>query len=124
MSYICKQLLKNVLHRFGVFTLIGLSFTILMTYQPAAYAMKIQKVKSPGGIEAWLVEEKNVPLITMEFAFKGGAAQDPDGKKGVAYLISGMLDEGAGELNAQAFQDHYVLGYYLFHAENSNLVDF
>ena len=56
--------------------------------------MKIQVVKSPGGITAWLVEEHSVPLIAMRFAFEGGNAQDPAGKEGLAHFLAGMLDEG------------------------------
>jgi zinc protease len=70
---------------------------------PAA-AMKIQTVKSPGGIEAWLVEEHGLPLVSMQFGFKGGASQDPEDKPGVANFITSMMDEGAGDLDAQAFQ--------------------
>ena len=39
-------------------------------------AASVRKVVSPGGIEAWLVEDYTVPLIAMEFAFPGGASQD------------------------------------------------
>ena len=46
--------------------------------------MKIQVVKSPGGITAWLVEEHSVPLIALRFAFEGGTAQDPEGKEGLS----------------------------------------
>jgi zinc protease len=67
--------------------------------------MKIERVMSPGGIEAWLVESHANPLIAMRFAFRGGAAQDPEGKEGLAYFISAMMDEGAGELDAIAFQE-------------------
>ena len=69
-----------------------------------AHATDIQRVVSPGGIEAWLVRDPTVPLIAMEFAFSGGANQDPATKPGVAHLMSGMLDEGAGDLDARAFQ--------------------
>ena len=68
-------------------------------------AMKIQEVKSPGGITAWLVEEHSVPLIAMRFAFEGGSAQDPAGKEGLANFLAGMLDEGAGDLTAKQFQE-------------------
>ena len=64
----------------------------------------IQRVISPGGIEAWLVEEHAVPLIAVEVGFSGGARRDPEGKEGLAYLMSGLLDEGAGDLDAEAFQ--------------------
>ena len=67
--------------------------------------MKIERVVSPGGIEAWLVEGHTNPLIAIRFAFRGGASQDDQGKEGLAYFVSGMMDEGAGELNAIAFQE-------------------
>lgn len=70
----------------------------------AAEAMRIQRVVSPGGIEAWLVEDHAVPLIAMNFAFAGGNAQDPKGKEGVANLLTTMMDEGAGDLDSPAFQ--------------------
>jgi zinc protease len=73
-------------------------------------AASVQKVKSKSGIEAWLVEDYSVPLIAMEFAFKGGASQDPAGKPGVASLLAGLLDEGAGPYDSHAF--HAVLDDY------------
>lgn len=76
----------------------------LFTFTHAALAMKIQTVKSPGGIEAWLVEEHGVPMMALKFAFLGGSAQDPAGKEGVANFITGMMDEGAGDLTSEAFQ--------------------
>ena len=67
--------------------------------------MKIERVTSPGGIEAWLVESHANPLIAMRFAFRGGASQDPQGRDGLAYFITAMMDEGAGPLDAIAFQE-------------------
>ncbi|MEM8574356.1 MAG: pitrilysin family protein [Pseudomonadota bacterium] len=67
--------------------------------------MNIQEVTSPGGIKAWLVESHGNPLIAMRFAFFGGAAQDAPGKEGQAYFVTSMMDEGAGELDATAFQE-------------------
>lgn len=68
-------------------------------------SMKIQRVISPGGIEAWLVESHDNPLIAMRFAFRGGSSQDPQDKEGLAYFITAMLDEGAGPLDAIGFQE-------------------
>ena len=70
-----------------------------------ADTMDIKRVMSPGGIEAWLVESHANPLIAMRFAFRGGAAQDPQAKQGLAYFVSGMMDEGAGDLDSVAFQE-------------------
>ena len=69
-----------------------------------ASAIEIKDIRSPGGIEAWLVQDDTLPLISMSFAFTGGATQDPAGKPGVANFVSGMLDEGAGDLDSKAFQ--------------------
>lgn len=69
-----------------------------------ANAMKIEHVKSPGGLEAWLVRETKVPLLALRFAFEGGSAQDPAGKEGAANFMASTLDEGAGDLDALAFQ--------------------
>lgn len=70
-----------------------------------ARAIEIERVVSPGGIEAWLVSETAVPLVSMQFAFDGGAAQDPADKAGVANLMSVLLDEGAGEIRSSEFQE-------------------
>lgn len=67
--------------------------------------MKIQHVKSPGGIQAWLVEEHSVPLLALRFAFDGGNTQDPVEKQGLANFMSAMLDEGAGEYDHARFQE-------------------
>jgi zinc protease len=69
-----------------------------------ASAGRIQKVVSPGGIEAWLVEEHAVPLVALQFSFLGGSTQDKPGKEGTVNLMSTLLDEGAGDLSSQAFQ--------------------
>jgi zinc protease len=77
-----------------------------LSFSPApAAATTIERIVSPGGIEAWLVRETEVPLISVNFAFSGGAAQDPAGKAGTAYLMASLLDEGAGKYDANAFQD-------------------
>ena len=70
-----------------------------------ARATTVQRVTSPGGIEAWLVQEPAVPLITIDFAFEGGAAQDRAGKGGTANLVASLLDDGAGDFDANAFAD-------------------
>ena len=89
--------------RAGFIALLLLAFGA--TLSTSAHAMKIQSVKSPGGIEAWLVQENSVPLMAMRFAFEGGNSQDPNGSEGVANFLTAMMDEGAGDLNARQFQE-------------------
>lgn len=76
---------------------------VAATPRPLA-AMEIQEITTPGGLTAWLVEDNTVPIVAIKFAFEGGASQDPQGQEGLANLLSTTLDEGAGELDSQAFQ--------------------
>jgi zinc protease len=77
--------------------------TALAAAETPSRASTVQKVVSKGGVEAWLVEDYAIPLIALEFAFKGGAAQDPIGKPGAATVLSGLLDEGAGAYDSEGF---------------------
>jgi zinc protease len=98
-----QTILGAKLLRLRALPLAALSFLLLAALP--ANAMKIQKVTGKNGIEAWLVEDHSRPILSLQFAFAGGAAQDPDGKPGVATFVSGMLDEGAGNLDSEAFQN-------------------
>ena len=60
-------------------------------------------VTTPRGVALWLVEDYAVPLVSLEFAFRGGAAQDPAGKAGRGTMLAGLLDEGAGESRLAGF---------------------
>ncbi len=71
---------------------------------PLARATEIEAVTSPGGIRAWLVREPSIPMISVQLSWRGGAKLDPEGKEGLADMVSSLLDEGAGELDSQAFQ--------------------
>ncbi len=85
--------------------LLSLAIAMPISGASTASAMNIQTIKSPGGIEAWLVEEHSVPLMALRFAFDGGSSQDPAGKEGVANFITAMMDEGAGDLPSEKFQE-------------------
>ncbi len=82
---------------------LALTTALLGTAALPAQALEIRKVVSPGGIEAWLVEDHKVPVIALSFSFAGGAAADPAGKEGLANLTADLLDEGAGDLDSQAY---------------------
>ncbi len=77
------------------------AFSIAAT---ATQALEIERVTSPGGIEAWLIRDRTAPVLAIQAAFPGGASQDPVGKEGLASLMTGMLDEGAGPYDSQAFK--------------------
>jgi zinc protease len=85
--------------------LVTMTLALISTAPAFAGASRIERIVTPAGIEIWLVREKNLPMVSLNFAFLGGAAQDPADKPGVANLVAGLLDEGAGDLDAAAFHE-------------------
>lgn len=84
-------------------TVLTISVLVFAVVTPAR-AIEIQRVVSPGGVEAWLVEDHTLPIVGLRFNMIGGAATDPAGKEGLANMVSGLLDEGAGDLDSQTFR--------------------
>ena len=77
----------------------------LLLSPPAVAQVEITGITSPGGLEAWLVEERSLPFIALELAFEGGASLDPVGEEGAAGLMASLLGLGAGELDEQGFAE-------------------
>jgi zinc protease len=78
-------------------------FAVLTLAQPLRAETDIQEVTTPGGITAWLVEEHSIPFVALEIMFRGGAVTDPPDQLGVTNLMSALLEEGAGDLDAREF---------------------
>ncbi len=70
---------------------------------PAWAEIEIKEVKSPGGMTAWLVEDHSIPFTALELRFRGGTSLDDPEKRGAVYLMSGLIEEGAGDLDARAY---------------------
>jgi zinc protease len=85
-------------------TLLALSLAVPALAASAVAALEPKVIKSASGVSAWFVEDRTAPVIYMSFAFRPGALRDPPGKEGAAYLATSLLDEGAGDLDALAFQ--------------------
>lgn len=78
---------------------------ILMVANVPVQASDIREVVSKKGIVAWFVQDKSVPLIALDFVFRGaGSATDPDGKEGAGDMVSSLLNEGAGDISSADFQ--------------------
>lgn len=82
-----------------------MAVAFVSTAPAAAPAAKIERIVTPGGIEIWHVRDDTLPMVSMEFGFLGGSAQDPADKSGVAAMMAALLDEGAGDLDARSFQE-------------------
>ena len=64
-----------------------------------------QRFVLPNGLTIILLPKKDVPMIAFSGFVRGGALADPAGKPGVASLVAGLLDRGAGKRNAFEFAD-------------------
>ena len=65
----------------------------------------VQRATLSNGTKVVLAERHEIPVVQMSYQFDGGYSADPAGKAGIANFTAGLLDEGAGELDALAFAD-------------------
>lgn len=63
----------------------------------------IQQFTTPGGVSVWLVEEPSIPILSLRMAWQAGETNDPDGQEGLTNAMVYHMNEGAGELDAQAY---------------------
>jgi len=80
-----------------------LALLIALAAPPARAAVDIQEITTPGGIEVWLVEEHAIPFVAIELRFRGGTSLDAPDRRGAVNLMTGLLEEGTGEMDARAF---------------------
>lgn len=85
--------------------LTGLLTAAVLAFPGLAQAIEIQEVTSPGGIEAWLVQDESIPFVAIDIWFDGGASLDPEGARGATHLMTGLLEEGAGNMDAREFAE-------------------
>ena len=76
-----------------------------LIFAATANAATVKPVAGPTGVEAWLAEEHALPMIAVEISLPSGSAYDPAGKQGLANMVASLLDEGAGDLRADAFKE-------------------
>lgn len=76
----------------------------LMVLATAARAVTVEEVVSPGGLKAYLAQDRTNPIIALSFMVRGGGALDPDAKLGLSNMAAALLDEGAGPLDDFAFK--------------------
>ncbi len=75
----------------------------LIVALPAWAEIDIKEVTSPGGITAWLVEDHSIPFTALELRFRGGTSLDDPEARGAVYLMSGLIEEGAGDMDARTY---------------------
>lgn len=70
---------------------------------PLQAQIAIEEVETPGGLQAWLVPEPSIPFVALELYFEGGGNLDEEGARGTVNLMTALLEEGAGDLDAREF---------------------
>jgi zinc protease len=65
---------------------------------------EIQQFTTPGGASVWLVSEPSIPILSLNMAWKGGEASDPEGLEGLTDAVTYHMNEGAGDLDSLGFQ--------------------
>jgi zinc protease len=69
------------------------------TIEPAPFPAFVHR-RLPMGISAYVAQMPGRPLLSLELLTPAGAQHDPPGGAGLATLTGGLLDEGAGGMNA------------------------
>ena len=77
-----------------------------LTAVPAHASPVIQHWVTDNGARIYFVPAPDLPMVDIQFTFDAGSARDHD-KKGVAHLTNSLLDEGAGELNADQIAEQF-----------------
>ena len=72
-----------------------------------SFSIPVQEIRSPKyGIQAYLLEDKSNPIISVSFLFKNaGYASDNPNEQGIANMMASLLTDGAGDLDSQAFKE-------------------
>ncbi|MGB7201071.1 MAG: pitrilysin family protein [Pyrinomonadaceae bacterium] len=60
----------------------------------------IEKTKLSNGLEVWMVEQRELPVIAMNLVLKTGQVNEPDGKTGVAGMTTSLIDDGTKKRSA------------------------
>lgn len=83
-----------------IFILFLFTFSLIMN-NALAKIPKVEEVISKKGYKLWMIEDNYLPIVSIKIAFtKSGTAYDKEEKKGLSYMVTGLLDEGAGGISS------------------------
>jgi predicted Zn-dependent peptidase len=68
-------------------------------------APKVEQFKLKNGVAVYLVENHDLPLVSMQFILDGGSANDPAAKAGLASTCMALANEGTTDLDKSAFDE-------------------
>nr|CRH04965.1 putative Peptidase M16 [Candidatus Magnetococcus massalia] len=85
--------------------LLGALLLLFLWVPTAQSAFPVERFTLANGLTVLLVESHSNPMVEFRLLTRAGSAYDPNGLQGIAYVMGWMANEGAGELEAQAFQE-------------------
>jgi zinc protease len=100
-AFVSRERLDNAM----AILMLALAFVTFPVVMSARAAVDIQEITTERGVKAWLVEDYTLPIVTVRFSFAGGSTQEPAELEGMTSLMTGLFDEGAGDLDSAAFQE-------------------
>ncbi len=68
--------------------------------KPSFEIPKIEISKTGNNIDLYNCEKNSLPIVSLSLLIYAGSRLDPNEKKGLAYLTSSLIKEGAGKYNA------------------------
>ena len=79
-------------------------FFIICFFSEKSFSSQVEEINVEEGLKVFLISDFSNPLISISICFQAGSINDLEGKEGTAYMLSGLLNEGAGDLKAIDFQ--------------------
>jgi zinc protease len=100
MTSVTQRLMKASLHKNIHKVLFG---TLLLLVSCAALATpKIEHWTLKNGARVYFVEAHNLPMLSLNLVFDAGSARDPQERNGLSMLTDQLLNDGTGDLDADA----------------------
>ena len=88
--------------------LVALTLTLIFALiAPANAAPVIQHWQTANGARVYFVPAPELPMVDVSVIFDAGGVRDEKAKGGLSQLTSGLLDDGAGNLNADQIAEHF-----------------
>jgi zinc protease len=79
------------------------SALLWLAVAPAADATpKIEHWTLANGARIYFVENHDLPMLVVQAAFDAGSARDPDNRNGLSTMTNSLLNDGSGDLDADA----------------------
>ena len=66
---------------------------------------EIKRIELDNGLPVMFVQKENLPIVQISIAISAGSKYEAPEKKGLAYLTTALIDEGAGKYSALELDD-------------------